>query len=221
MLGCRLQPKAHLGHYAQIGLGEGQIPGRAIAEGEEVPGVIALHRAHAGADEIALRQDNLHAADVLGVQSIRRVADAVVQRIAHDGAPAIARHRHPAFSAIALDMLVEVVEADPRLDDAVSQLVVIFEDLVHPAQIQDDAARQARRGRAIAQILAARDRPERNLVLVGEAENRLHFLHAAGRYRCRRRKIRFGAWRVNICIGVAVEVGGKHPVLADNARKSL
>ena len=78
-------------------------------------------------------------------------------------------------------------------------------------------ARHARRVGAVAEILAARDRPERRLVLVGEAHDGLHFLHAARRKRGRCRPFVFRPGRIDVRIGVAVLVGGEHPVLAHHA----
>jgi len=76
---------------------------------------------------------------------------------------------------------VEIEEADARLDHAVGQLRIEFEDPVHAAEVEHDRPRQTRRGGAIAQVLAACDRPQRRLVLVGQAHDGAHFLHAARR----------------------------------------
>jgi predicted ATPase len=91
------------------------------------------------------------------------------------------------------------------------------DDSVHALQIDDDAARQNRRGAAIPQVLARRDRIKRELVLVRDTHDLLHLLHARRRHGGRREPFcRLVALRrIRVAIECDVLVALEHPLLAD------
>ena len=84
-----------------------------------------------------------------------------------------------------LDGVVQVEPADAGLDHGVAELLVDLEDLVHVLERQHHGAAHLRRGAAVAVVLAAADRPQRDPVLVGDADDRLDLLDG-GRARRRR-----------------------------------
>ena len=94
-------------------------------------------------------------------------------------------HRQPQLVTARLDRVVEVEPADARLDHRVAELLVDLEHAVHPAQVDDDRAADARRRAAVAVVLADPRDPERHAVLVGDPDDRLDLLDAspAGRPR--------------------------------------
>jgi hypothetical protein len=112
---------------------------------------------------------------------------------------------------------MEIEESDAGLDDAVTLRLVDLDDAVHPAQVEHHRARHARRGTAIAEVLAARDRPQRNAKLVCDFQDALDLRHVRGSHRRRRCMARLFARRVGVDIGVAVLIGGQHPFPADDA----
>ena len=215
--GAGMQPHASLGYNAQIGLGEHLVPAWPKSEGEKVRGRIVLHRAHARPHNITVGHDDFHPAQIARMLAVGRIADAVVERVADHRAPGVAGNRHPQIGLFALDMFVQIEKADAGFDDAVAELVIEFENLVHAAQIEHNRSRHARRARAIAKVFAARDRPERRLVLVGKADDRLHFFGRGWRDGGRGRPFFFRAGGVDIGIGIAIGIGCHDPILADYA----
>ncbi len=114
-------------------------------------------------------------------------------------------------------MAVEVEIGDARLDQHIGVALVDLEDPVHPLQVEHDAAGQHRRGAAIAEVLAGRDRIDRDLQGVGDAHHRLNFLDVRGRHGGGDHPL-FGLAverRIGVAIEVGVLIGGEHPVLAD------
>ena len=186
-----------------------------------MPAVIALHGAHAGAHQATVRKHHLEPAEVARVQAIGRVADAVIERVADDRAPGVAGHGHPERRLFALQVLVKIEEADARLEHAIAQRGIELQDAVHAAEVEHDRSRHARRIRTVPEVLAARGRPERGLVLIGEAHDGLHLFHAARRERGRSGPLLFRARCVDVRVGIAVLVGREHPALADHALERL
>jgi hypothetical protein len=78
-----------------------------------------LDRADAGADQRAVGKHHFHAADHLGVIAIRGVADAVLERVADHASPALRRARHPQARPAAVQLFLEIEEADAGLDKGV------------------------------------------------------------------------------------------------------
>jgi len=58
-----------------------------------MPAMIAVHGAHAGAQQIAIGQHDLHPAQIAGVQAVGCVADAVIERIADCNLEEVLRRR--------------------------------------------------------------------------------------------------------------------------------
>jgi hypothetical protein len=73
-------------------------------------------------------------------------------------------------------VLVQIDEGHPRLDDSIVELVVDLDDLVHAVQVQRDGAIHAGRGAAVAEVLAAREGPEGDGVLVGDVQHALELV---------------------------------------------
>ena len=205
-----MQPQAHLGDHAEVRLHEGLVPGGSEAMTRGGPDGAAFHRAHAGAQQLAIGQHHFKSADVLAV--VAAEAEAAFQRVAHHAAPAIAGNAHFHRDLVAREVFVQLEEADSGFDDAVAELLVDFQDAVHPAQVQHHRARHARRGAAIAQVLAAGNRPQRQLVFIGHAQHGLKLLDAGRRDGGRRRVSIARTDGIGIEVGVAVLVGGEHPL---------
>src|SRR5581483_1033719 len=75
-----------------------------------------------------------------------------------------------------LERLVQVEPADARLDDRGGELLVDLEHAVHPPEVDDDRAADARRGAAVAVVPAHAGHPQRQPALVGDADDRLDLL---------------------------------------------
>ena len=181
------------------------------------------HPAHAGAQQLAVRQHDLEAADRAPVVLHRRAAAAALERIAEWGAPAGIGRVDPDVELVLLDVTVEVEVADAGLDDGEVDLVVHLEHSVHALEIDDHAARVRGRRRAVAQVPAGRDRPERDLVLVRDPHDRLHLLDGRRRDRGRREPLLGLApeGRVRVAVELQVIVGLEYPVGADRVREFL
>ncbi len=142
------------------------------------------------------------------------VAGAVVQCVADNASPAGIGAIDPVLATALLQEVVEVEVADPWLDEHCPSDFVVFEDAVHPLQIQHHAAREHRRGPAVAKVLAGGDRIDRDAPLVRNTHDLLHLLGARRRYGGGNQLL------VGLAperrIGVAVEsdvlVTGEHPL---------
>ena len=217
--GLRHQPKAHLRDDAEIRLAEQARDIRPEAVLVVGPRGVVGERGHAGAHELAVRQHDLHAAVAAEVIAIlaERVADAVIERVADDAAPTGVGRIDPELELALLNVAVEIEVDDAGLDDRAAAPFVDGDDAVHALQIDDDAARQDRRRAAVAQVLARRDRVQRQLVLVRDAHDLLHLLDVdrrdGGRREPFRRLVAFR--RVRVAIERDVLVGLEHPLLAD------
>jgi hypothetical protein len=145
------------------------------------------------------------------------VADAVIERVADDATPSGVRRIDPQLQIALLDVAVEIEVADARLHDGAAAPLVDGDDSVHALEIDHDATRQNRRRAAIAQVLAGRDRIERQLVLVGNAHDLLHLLDADRRHGGRREPLRrlIALRRIRVAIERHILVGLEHPLLAN------
>src|SRR5688572_399887 len=149
---------------------------------------------------------------------IHRVADAVVEGVTRDAAPAGVRAVDPELQAAFLDIAVEIEVADAGLHQRVGIALVDLEDAVHALQIEDDAARQHRCRAAITQVAARRDRIKRYAELIGNTNNFLHLLGRLRRYR-RRGDLLLGLVpkrRVSVAVQRRVLVGREHPLAPDD-----
>ena len=93
------QPDAHLRDDAEVRLEEEAVERRPEAPLVDVPGAAVRDGARAGAHELAVREHDLQAAGVGRVLAVRRVPDAVLERVADHAAPAEVRHRDPQLVA--------------------------------------------------------------------------------------------------------------------------
>ncbi len=218
-LGRRHQPDASLGDHAVVRLHEHLFPRRAKAVAVEIPGGRTAHRAHAGTHQFAGGQHHFHAAELFGVLSVRGVAHAPIHGIAQHRAPAVAGHAGPVRQLVLLDVFVEIVEPDSGLHQRDAILCVEL-DLLHARQVEHHRTLEQWRRAAIAEVLAAADGPQRHLVAVGHAQHFLHLCCGQRRYRSRWRMRCFIHCKM-IEIGIAVQVGGKHPLVAHDLREVL
>ena len=163
-LGLRHEPEAHLRDDAEVRLREHAVEVRAEAVLVLLPGLRARQRAHAGAHELAVGQHDFHAAvrvEMVAVR-VRRIAGAVIERVADDAAPARIRAVDPELEVPLADVPIEVEIADARLDERVglrsSTSRMRFMRLRSSTTLPERTGRRA----AVAEIAARRDRVERN-----------------------------------------------------------
>ena len=179
-LGPAHEPVAHAGDDPVVGLDEQRVEHRPEPALVEVPGLVVGHRAHAGAHELAVGEDDLHPARGHEVLAVGHVGDAVVERVADDAAPAEVGDRdEQVVVAGLLQGGVEVEPAHAGLDDRVGELGVDLDDAVHRTRLTT-ALPDARRRAAVAEVLAARARPERDAQLVGDPDEGLDLLRRGG-----------------------------------------
>ncbi len=218
-LGFAHEPHAGLGDDAEVRLDEQLIPGRAVAIAVELPGRRACRRPHPGAHQVAVGQHHFEAAELLGVLAVGRVADAAIQGVADHRAPAVAGGGEPQRDLVALQVVIEVEEADARLQQDGAVLDVDF-DLLHPGEVDDHRAGYPRRGAAVAEVLAPADRPERDALLRRDPDDRPHLLGGDRRHG-RNRDVGAGVDGEPVGIGGPVLVGDKHVVGPDHRRERL
>ena len=172
----RHQPHAHLRDDPEVRLHEERVERGSEASLVHVPGPVSGHRAHAGAEQLAARQHDLHPARGRHVGAGREVRRAVLERVADDAAPAEVGHRHHEAGPGRAERVVEVEPADARLDDGVRAVLVDLEHAVHPPQAHEHGPVEARRGSAVAVVHPRRVCPERDRVLVRDPHDRLDLL---------------------------------------------
>ena len=211
----REEPDAHLRHDAEVRLGEHRVVLRAVAVLGQLRRLAVGHRAHPGAHDVAVGQHDLQAALDGEVVAVRRVPDAAFHRVADDAAPREVGHVEPELRVVLAQVPGQVEEADARLDQRVAEGLVDFEYPVHPAQVEHDGAGHARRGGAEAEILAARDRRERDAELGGGLDDVLDVLHRARQERGGRSEV----LRVEDGEGVAV-VGQARGFVGDDVLRA-
>ena len=179
------------------------------------------HCAHAGAHDVAIGQNDFHTADFGGVLAIGGVADPAIESVAHDAAPARRRRRHPQFDTALLDIFVKLEEADARLDHGIAQRFVDLDDSVHAFEVENDGALEPRCRAAIAMVLAAGDRPERDPVLARHGENVLDLLDGGWRNRRGSGVIHRIARSEGIEISLEIFLRAENPLLADDIGKGV
>ena len=186
-IGFRLreQVKPHLRDHAEVALGEQAVDVRAETVAVFAPGVGAGQGAHAGAHQLAVRQDHFHAAvrNEMVAIGAPRIADAMIERVADHAAPARVRAVDEHLQVAVLDVAVQVEVGHARLDDGVVALVVDLDDAVHALEIEHDAAGEVGCGTAVAEVAAGRDRIDRDAIAVRRAHDRLDFIHVVRRDR--------------------------------------
>src|SRR5688572_28188547 len=144
---------------------------------------------------------------------IHRVADAVVEGVTRDAAPAGVRAVDPELQAAFLDIAVEIEVADAGLHERVGVALVDLEDTVHALQIEHDAARQHGCRAAVAEIAARRYRVKRNTELGGDADDFKHLLGRIGSHGSRGHFF-FGLAherRISVAVQRDVLVAREHP----------
>ena len=159
-LGRRHEPETDSRHDAEVRLREEPVDDWPEAVLVLVPEVVARHPAHAGAQQLAVRQHDLEAADRAPVVLHRRAAAAALERIAEWGAPAGIGRVDPDVELVLLDVAVEVEVADAGLDDGEVDLVVHLEHTVHALESTTTLPEYAGDDAAVAQV-AGRSRSSR------------------------------------------------------------
>ncbi len=155
-------------------------------------------------------------AEVIAVEA-HRVADAVIERVADRRAPARVRRVDPHLEIAVLNVAVEVDVRHAGLDEREVALRVDLEHAIHALQVHGHAAAHVRRRPAVREVLAGRDRVERDLVLVGGADDRLHLLGRVrpdGRRRDQLVRLILDVGEV-IAVRMDVFVAREDPFLAD------
>ncbi len=154
------------------------------------------------------------------MDAVGRVADAVLESIADDAPPPRRGGRDPQLPACGLQSIEQGEEADARLDQGVTELLVDLEHSIHPLQVEDDTAPEHRRGAAVGEIATGGHRPQRNSVAARDLHDGLDFFRgfrsdAGG---C---GMRVGiARRKGIQVGVAILLRHQHPLFADRFREA-
>src|SRR6185503_4875374 len=118
-LGLRHQPKAHLRHDAEVALAEQTVDVWPETVAIFLPSRRARQRAHARAQQLAVRQHDLHAAVAAEMIAERaeRVADAVIECIADGAAPAGVGTIDPYLEPAFFDMPLKIEVRDARLHE--------------------------------------------------------------------------------------------------------
>ena len=73
---------------------------------------------------------------------------------------------------------MELGEGDAGLEDDVPEILIVFEDPIHPAQVNGHRTGVHGCGHPEAMLHAAADRVERKTVAIGNRDDALDFLHA-------------------------------------------
>jgi len=107
-------------------------------------------------------------------------AVAAVERIAHDGAPAEGGHRGEEGELVLLNVFEEVEEGDAGFEDRIAELGVDLDDALEPAHVERHLLIVAGLWPAVAEVLAAGERPEPGAGLGRELQERLHLFDVAG-----------------------------------------
>jgi hypothetical protein len=178
----RHQPDAELRDNSEVRLHEQLVERRAETALVDMPGAVVRHRSHAGAEQLAVCEHDLHAAVGGHVLRLGKVCGSVLEEVADHPAPAQVGDRDHQLVAAGLDRVVEVEPADAGLDDAVGELLVDLEHSVHVPERDDHRAFEARRGPAVAVVHPAAVRPERDPALVRDPDDRLHLLDRRGHH---------------------------------------
>ena len=168
----RHQPDADLGDHAEIRLHEEPVERGAEGVFVERPGWIAAHGAEPGAHDFAVGKHDFHAALMSGVIAVGRVADTVLERVAEHAAPAWIGAVDPQRIFLVPDEFVEVEIGDAGLDQGVGQLGIDL-DGPHAAEIEDHRPLEAGGSAAIGIVAAERDGPQRQAIVIGDAEHSL------------------------------------------------
>jgi hypothetical protein len=218
-VGLRHEPEAHLRDDAEVRLREQSVDPRTRAELVLLPRLRVRHGAHAGAQQLAVREYHLHAAVRIEViaELRHRVAAAVIERVADQAAPTRVRAVHPNVELVLLDVAIEIEVAHARLDERRRVLLADLEDAVHALQVEHDAPREIRSRAAVTQVLTGRDRVERNPVGVRGAHDRPHLLHRVRRDGRRSGSLLGLALERGVRVAVERDVGiaREHPLRAD------
>jgi hypothetical protein len=114
---------------------------------------------------------------------------------------------------VLLQIVVKIEEADAGFNQN-GAVFSIDLNLLHSAEIEHNRALHHRSRTTIAEILTATDRPERDLILVGDAHDRAHFFNVCGGECSPGLMLAFIACKM-IRIGNAIIIACHHMVFAD------
>ena len=150
--------------------------------------------------------------------AIRRVAHAPVHRVAHrPGNGRWCRAGQPERYVVFLQVVPQLLIGDAGLHQRRAQHRVDLDDLVHVLEVEHDLPARAGRGRAIAEVPAGRDRPDRRLELVADLQDPLHFLDGRREDRGARPVLLVRRGHHDLAIGSELLVAGEHAIGAEQA----
>ncbi len=112
-----------------------------------------------------------------------------------------------------LNVVVELFVRDPRLDERETEIRIDFKNTVHPFQVEHHLASFCRRGRAVSEIAAGRDRPNRHFVLIANSHDLLNLLNRRRQERSGRGMVRIGDRHHGLDIGGQLLRRHEHRVL--------
>jgi hypothetical protein len=135
------QPHAHLGDDAVAPLREQTVDPRTIAQLQQLPAAALGHRTHAEAHDLAVCKHHFKAALHEEMVGIGRIAGLAHLKRGDDAVVDVARQVHRQRQLLLLDILCQLPEGDPGLDQAIGVVSADFEDPVHLLQVNDDGAR--------------------------------------------------------------------------------
>jgi hypothetical protein len=110
--------------YAVVGLGEQSVDVRTVTVLEHLPGAAARDAPHTGPHDVAVCEDYLHAALIAKVIPVRGEADAPLECVPDDAAPAKICGVHPQPVPVPAQMLVQGEVGDTGFDQCVSEILM-------------------------------------------------------------------------------------------------
>ena len=165
--------EAHLRDDPDIALREQPVERGTEAVSILAPGLRSGKRAHAGPHDLTVRHHHFQAAVGVKVIPIHAVgvADTVVERVADDASPSRIGTVDPDLELAVLNVSIQIEVRHTRLDDGEVPLVIDLDDAVHALQIDDHRAREIAGRAAVSEVLAGRDRKQRNAIAVRDPDD--------------------------------------------------
>ena len=190
------EPESHFDDDAETRLGEDAVVVGSEAVVEQLPAFVRFllvrrcvwvsfgirQGAHAGADQVSVRQDDLETRVHHPVIAVRSVPDTAFDGVADDRPAAEVWHvqPHAVPELVLLEIVVQVEEGDSGLHESEGAVDIHFEDPVHvAAEIEANATGHAWTGTAVSYIPSDRKGPDRDLELVAQAHDGLDIGHAS------------------------------------------
>ena len=98
------------------------------------------------------------------------VTNTVVEGVSDDAAPSRIGAVDPDLQLPVLNVSIQIEVRDTRLDNGEVPLVIHFDDPVHPFQVDDDRPRDVAGRATVSEVLACRDRKERDAIAVRDLD---------------------------------------------------